>query len=305
VTKTLDLHIHGIDGIDTTNPRPEAILKIAEIEGRVGVERIVLSIYSAPIGAMRQQMAVVKRAMERQDPQPEALGSNPTVHSELKNRDLRLPARILGVHLEGPFLNPTMAGALDSLSFLPPREREFRRLIDGFEDIVHIVTVAPEREGALTLIRSMTKAGILVNLGHSNATFQEAEAGFMAGARGITHLFNGMRGFHHREPGLSGFGLLNREIYVEVIGDMKHLSKEALKLVFQVKRPDRIVLVSDSVQETSSLSDEAPRGRDGGLLGGCLTLTEAASRLVLQGFDEETVVKATTMNPGTFLSMAK
>jgi N-acetylglucosamine-6-phosphate deacetylase len=305
LNKMLDLHIHGIDGFDTRSPGPEIVLRIAEIEGHAGVAGIVLSIYSAPIDSMRQQMAVVRRAMERQSLPSNTSHSYPSVEEKPGMGNKTRSARILGVHLEGPFLNPTMAGALDSLTFLEPSERGLRQLIDGFEDMIRIVTIAPEREGALGLIRSMAKVGILVNMGHSNATFLEAEAGFLAGARGITHLFNGMAGFHHREPGLCGFGLLNSEIYVEVIGDGSHLSRETLDLVFRTKRPDRIILVSDSVKETSSLSDRAPPTRDGRLLGGSMTVPEAARCLVIGGLDEEIVMKATTTNPEAFLGSAR
>jgi N-acetylglucosamine-6-phosphate deacetylase len=305
LNRALDLHIHGIDGFDTRSPSPEIVLRIAEIEGHAGVAGIVLSIYSAPTDSMRQQMGVVRRAMERQTVQSNTSHSYPSVEERSEMGNGELSARILGVHLEGPFLNPTMAGALNSLSFLEPSERELRQLIDGFEDMIRIITVAPEREGALGLIRSMTEIGILVNMGHSDATFHEAEAGFSAGARGITHLFNGMAGFHHREPGLCGFGLLNSEIYVEVIGDTSHLSMETLDLVFRTKRSDRIILVSDSVRETSTLSDEAPRTRDGRLLGGAMTVPEAARSLVMRGLDEELVMKAATTNPEAFLGSAR
>ena len=96
-------------------------------------------------------------------------------------------------------------------------------MIEGFEDIVKIVTIAPELEDALHLIKTMSNMGIIVSLGHSDATYQETEKAFHAGAKGITHLFNAMRGFHHREPGIAGFGLTNPDIYVEVIADPFHL----------------------------------------------------------------------------------
>jgi N-acetylglucosamine-6-phosphate deacetylase len=238
------------------------------------------------------------------DCQKDSLRKDRTFREEPQTVGRRLPARILGVHLEGPFLNPLMGGALDHSSFLDPTVNAFRRLIEGFEDIVRTVTIAPEKNGAIDLIRSMAKTGILVNMGHSNATFREAEAGLRAGARGITHLFNAMRGFHHREPGLSGFGLLNADVYVEVIGDMEHLSKGALELVFRMKRADRIVLVSDSVQETSRSDSQAWRGGDKSLVGGSTTLPGAARRLVDEGFDEERVMQAASANPKAFLLSA-
>ncbi|MGD0488566.1 MAG: amidohydrolase family protein [Syntrophorhabdales bacterium] len=227
--KIIDLHMHGIAGFDTRTTDPAAMLRIAEIEGGAGVSEIMLSIYPAPLDVMRGQTAAVKAAMARQ-------GAG--------------QARIIGVHLEGPFLNPLMAGALDPGSFIPPGERVFRELTEGYEEVVRIVTIAPEMGGAVPLIRQMADAGIRVNMGHSNATYAEAEAGFRAGARGITHLFNAMRGFHHREPGIAGFGLLNKDVYVEIIGDLVHLHPSAVELIVRLKDAGKVVLVSDSIRDT-------------------------------------------------------
>jgi N-acetylglucosamine-6-phosphate deacetylase len=300
-SEMIDLHIHGIEGLDTRKTEPEAIARIAEIEGKAGVSEILLSVYSGPIEVMRQQMETVRQAINRQE---ESFSVEHILREGSRVEARELPARILGVHLEGPFLNPHAGGALDSSSFLDPTARAFEQLVEGFEDIVRAVTIAPEKNGSINLIRSMAKAGILVNMGHSTATFQEAAAGLRAGARGITHLFNAMRGFHHREPGLSGFGLLNADIYVEVIGDMEHLGREALELVFRMKRADRIVLVSDSIRETSRSDSQARRGGGESLLGGSATLPDAVQRLINEGFDEERVIQAASANPKAFLLSA-
>ncbi|MGD0232654.1 MAG: hypothetical protein ABSC19_20260 [Syntrophorhabdales bacterium] len=274
-----DLHTHGIEGLDTQSADPDTMLGIAGLQGLAGVGEIILSIYSGPLDVMRGQMAAVKAAMGRQ-------GAG--------------QARILGVHLEGPFLNPAQCGALDPVTFLDPAEDVLRYLIEGYEGIVRIVTIAPEREGAPGLIRRMAKAGIRVNMGHSEATFAEAETGFRAGARGITHLFNAMRGFHHREPGIAGFGLLRRDAYVEIIGDLVHLHRETIELVLRMKEVEKIILVSDSVRGTGVSRREAPREK-GRLLGGSLTLGDAARRLVEAGFDEERIMRAATVNPRAYL----
>jgi N-acetylglucosamine-6-phosphate deacetylase len=203
------------------------------------------------------------------------------------------PARIVGVYLEGPFLNPLRAGALDGASFLAPSSYALDRLLDGFEDIVSVVVVAPELPGALSLIRSLADRGIRVSMGHSDATFAEAEAGFRAGASGVTHLFNAMRPWHHREPGLAGFGLTHPEIYVEVIADPYHLHESALKLLVAAKNPERILLVSDSVRETrTTQGGGAVRDKRGSLAGGSMSLPEAADRLLRLGFNADLIVQA-------------
>jgi len=213
------------------------------------------------------------------------------------------PSHIIGVHLEGPFLNPVKCGALDAPSFSEPGEYALMELLEGFEDIVRIITVAPEIRGAIALIKKVSGMGIVVSMGHSDATYTEAENGFRAGARGITHIFNAMRGIHHREPGIAGFGLLNRDIYIEVIADPYHLHPKTLELVFTIKNHDRILLVSDTVKETEAGGCGMNGIRDftGKLLGGCMTVAESSQRLLQLGYDEGAILDCITKNPERYL----
>ncbi|MGB9716193.1 MAG: amidohydrolase family protein [Thermodesulfovibrionales bacterium] len=291
--KVIDIHIHGIDSHDTSSGKEEDILKIAEILGTQGISEIIPTIYPSSIKTMRKNMIAVKKVMERQHSTFQA------PHSSL----------ILGVNLEGPFLNPSKCGALNKRAFIDATEYNFRQLIDGFEDIVRIITVAPEIKGAKKLIKKMSDMGITVNMGHSEATFSEAEAGFNAGAKGITHIFNAMRSFHHREPGIAGFGLMNKDIYIEVIADPFHLHHKTLELIFRTKNPENIIIVSDSVKETRVKEKgginrrvKAITDRSGRLIGGSMTVIESANRLIQMGFDEEIVMKCITGNPERYLS---
>jgi len=142
-------------------------------------------------------------------------------------------------------------------------------------------------------------------MGHSNATYAEAEAGFNAGAKGITHIFNAMSGFHHRNPGLAGFGILNQDIYIEVIADPYHLHLKTLELIFKTKNHDRIIIVSDTVKETKTSSPSIfKEGTDiyGKLSGGCMTITESSKRLIKMGYDEDDIMACITRNPERYLS---
>jgi N-acetylglucosamine-6-phosphate deacetylase len=296
----IDLHTHGIEGLDTRTSDPETIRKIAEMQGKAGVTEIVLSIYSGPIRTMREQMMAVKKAMELQL----ATGCGEESLPLPDMPDSHLPAHILGVHLEGPFLNPLRCGALDPATFIEPREAAWRELVEGYEDMVRVVTIAPEREGAPALIKKMDRAGVAVNMGHSDATYAEAETGFRAGARGITHLFNAMSGLHHRKPGLAAFGLLQKDIYIEVIADLRHLHEKIVELVLRLKGPDKCILVSDSVRETRIHGGQPPTPSDqsGRLLGGSMTLAAASRLLMDKGFDRETVMRAVSVNPRDYLN---
>jgi N-acetylglucosamine-6-phosphate deacetylase len=284
--RVIDIHTHGIGGYDTKSGKEKDILKIAEILGSQGVSEIIPTIYPSTIKVMRENMMAVKKAMERQ-------------HSELRTSNSSL---ILGVHLEGPFLNPSKCGALNKKTFIEATEYNFRKLIEGFEDIVKIITVAPEIKEAIKLIKKISDMGIIVSMGHSDATFSKSEAGFNAGARGITHIFNAMRGFHHRDPGIAGFGLINKDIYIEVIADPFHLYPKTLELIFRIKSPDKIIIVSDSVKEMKAKGRvKAVTDTHGKLLGGSMSIIESSRRLIQMGFDEDMIMRCITKNPQRYL----
>jgi N-acetylglucosamine-6-phosphate deacetylase len=284
--KIIDIHTHGIGGYDSAAIGTGDILKIAEIHGSYGVSEIILTLYPSAIKVMRENMETVKEAMEIQ-------------HSALSAQH----SKIIGIHLEGPFLNPKYCGALDAHSFVEANGLSFDELIEGFEKIVKIITVAPEIHGAASLIRRISDKGIVVSMGHSDATYEEAEAGFHAGAKGITHIFNAMRGFHHREPGIAGFGLLNQEIYVEVIADPFHLNEKTIELLFKMKNNERIIIISDAIKETNTIPQFQPlTGAHERLLGGSMTVTESAKRLIAMGYDKNIIMKCISENPERYLS---
>ncbi|MDI6889885.1 MAG: hypothetical protein QMC83_02940 [Thermodesulfovibrionales bacterium] len=299
--KTIDIHTHGIGGYDIRTTAEEDILKIAEILGSYGVSEIILTVYSAPLKVMMESMMAVKKAMEKQ----KDISNPPPPFSKRGHGGINHPSRIIGVHLEGPFLNPSKCGALNAMTFIELTEYNLRELLEGFEDIVKIITIAPEIKGATGFIKKISDRGIIVSMGHSDATFSEAEAGLNAGARGITHIFNAMRGFHHREPGIAGFGLLNKDIYIEVIADPFHLHPKTLELIFRTKNPGRIIIVSDSVKETPSpsLPPFAITDTQGRLRGGSMTIVESSKRLIQMGFDKVVIMGCITTNPERYLSV--
>jgi N-acetylglucosamine-6-phosphate deacetylase len=186
--------------------------------------------------------------------------------------------------------------------FNEPSDYNFKTLIEGFEDFVKIITVAPELGGSLGLIKRISDMGIVVSMGHSDATYAEAEEGFHAGAKGITHIFNAMRGFHHRDPGIAGFGMINQDVYIEVIADPYHLHPKTLEMIFRIKNPSKILIVSDSVKETREIPGEAVQNRHGTLLGGSMTNAGSSEMLIRMGFDEGMILHAITENPGRYLA---
>jgi N-acetylglucosamine-6-phosphate deacetylase len=276
----IDIHVHGAETYDTRTRRQDDILQMASIHGERGTSVLLPTVYPGTIEAMRENMTAIRCAMTAQ----------------------RSGARIQGIHLEGPFLNPERAGSLDRTSFSEPSIEALTRLVEDFEDLIRIVTIAPELPGALHVIEACREMGFLVHMGHSDATYEQAEEGKRAGATGIAHLFNAMRGFHHREPGLAGFGLMDDEIFVEIIVDMAHLHPQSLKMLFDMKSPDRILLVSDSVKGPGWGSGPI-RGAGGVLLGSGICLSDAIKNLVTLGVPLERALQFASDNPRKYLGI--
>ncbi len=279
----IDVHIHGFNGLDTKDALPQDILKIAGFLGERGITGFLPTVYPRGIDRMRKDMENIARAIQIQ----RSVGKEGA-------------AEILGIHLEGPFLNPKKAGGLDKKAFLEPKEYLLEKLIDGFEDFIKVITIAPELDGSIGLIKRAVNKGIKVNMGHSEATYHEAEAGFKAGAKGITHIFNCTRQMHHREPGIAGFGLINNHIFIEVIADPYHLHTKTLEMIFRIKSPDRIIIVSDAVKDTGLTAPVVDN--QGRLLGGSILVDQSIKRLIDMGFDRDEVLRCVGENVLKYLT---
>lgn len=220
-------------------------------------------------------------------------------------------AEPLGVHVEGPFISPVRHGVhpLEVLR-LPDRELAARFLAAG---PVRIVTLAPELPGALELIQELVAHGVVVSCGHTDATAAEADAAFALGASTVTHLFNGMRPLHHRDPGIIGAALANDDVTIQMILDHTHLSAEVEKLVWQATR-GRLVLVTDDVPPAGladgvytlgpseiTVTDGISLGPGGQLSGGTGTLLQSARRLLEFGADFAETVSTVTAAPARLL----
>lgn len=301
--RTIDVHTHGIGGYDTRTTDIEHLLKIAEIHGSYGVTEIIPTVYPATIKVMRENLELIRKAMEIQTSAPILRAE--FCRSKYGEAEDCAPASIIGAHLEGPFLNPSRCGSLNAMTFIDPTDHSLDNLIEGFEDIIRIITISPELDGSLHLIKRISDKGINASMGHSDATYAEAGAGQKAGARCITHLFNAMRPYHHREPGIAGYGLLNPDIYVEVIADPYHLHAGTIDLIMRVKNHERIIIVSDSIKEakiaaTPVSTAEGLADMHGRLLGGSMAITEAVDALS-ESYDRDILLNCIAANPERYL----
>ncbi len=222
-------------------------------------------------------------------------------------------ARLLGVHLEGPFLSPRRPGTHTKEWLIPPSAA----LADAWLDRapVRLVTLAPELPGAVDLVRHLVSRGVAVAIGHTDATWAEAAAAAQAGARLGTHLFNAMRPLHHREPGAVGF-LLASDLAVSVVADGHHLDPRIIELVARLMGPDRLVVVTDALAGLGmppgrfelagvEIVSDGTIGRriDGTLSGSLLPLDGAVGNLVRAGLAPEDAVRAATANPARVLGL--
>ncbi len=204
------------------------------------------------------------------------------------------------MHLEGPFLGG--APGAHPVELLRPVDLEWLlACCDRHEGLVRIVTLAPESDPGLAATRALSERGIVVSLGHSTATYAEARAAADAGARMVTHLFNGMRPWHHREPGLSGAALDDRRLVPSFIADLVHVHPAALRIALTA-RPDA-VLVTDRVGGDLDVRDGAARLADGTLAGSVVTMLESVQHLVTLGVPLGQAVRTATGNPARALGL--
>lgn len=215
----IEQHFHGAFGVDFNTATSEDVLELAREMYKRGVGGIFPTLVTDTVENLKTQISVIKTAAKKQ------------------SVDM---ARILGVHLEGVFLNPKKKGIHNSKYFLMPTPENFKLLDD---EIIKIVTLAPEQD--LGLMDFLCKRGVKIQAGH-------CESGDLSKCSGVTHLFNAMGEINHRETKTALAALLDDRIYSEIIADGCHLSDDILRLVFRVKPLDKILLVSDCLPITSS-----------------------------------------------------
>jgi len=228
-------------------------------------------------------------------------------------------ARVLGAHLEGPYLNPAFKGAHPETFIRPPDFAEVKNLLEIGGKWLKMLTIAPENPGALEIVQYLAHKGILVSAGHSGASYDEALAAFKAGVGCATHLFNAMPPLHHRKPGLIGATLVTPGISANLIVDGVHLHPAMVKLTYQQKDAADIVLITDAmaglgmppgrydlagqaviVDDTSAYLDDQHHT----LAGSILTLNRAIQNMVeFSGCTPAEAVQMATLNPARLLKL--
>jgi len=293
----IDLHVHGGGGHAMLSSDPTEIRSAASFHRSHGTTCCLASIVSAPFEEMLAGVAAVRDVVR--------IGTTSD-------------GQIMGSHLEGPFLNPRRGGAHDPRHLLAPDPAAFDRLLDAADGTLRVITIAPELPGGLDLVRQAVAAGVIVAVGHSDANHAQAIAAFEAGALLVTHLFNGMRPFHHRQPGLVGAALTDPGVVCEIINDGVHLHDATARLAFEAAGSRRIALVTDAIAAAGAGDGEFQLGagtvlvRDGEvrlaggetLAGSTLTMDVAVRRAVRRlGLPITAAVEAASATPARLLGI--
>ena len=220
-----DVHIHGSGGHDVMEATESALSHIGAFLARRGVGAYCATTVTAPLDHLLHSLNGIAKLMQ-------------------VSMD---GARVVGIHLEGPFLSPHKRGAHAESQLLTPSIALFDRMWEAAEGRIRVMTIAPELPNAEETIAHATQLGVRVSLGHSNATADAARAGVMAGAVTATHTFNAMRAFDHRDPGLLGEVLTNDRLFAEIICDGLHVDPTVVRLFWKAKGRERALLVTDAM----------------------------------------------------------
>ena len=265
----IDIHIHGSSGFDAMDATPQALDGLASALPREGTTSFLAT------------------TMTQSD---EAISA--TLHNaSLFNADKK-QAEMLGVHLEGPFISPKRAGAQPIEHIQLPSTSLFKKWQELSGNRIKIVTVAPEMDNALAFIEEVSEDGVIASLGHTDATSEVVRKAVKAGASHVTHLYNQMSPFHHREPGAIGAAFLEDCLTVELIVDLIHSHPKSIELAFRQKNASRIILITDAIRakglapgsydlggQDVEVSHIDARLHDGTLAGSILTMETAVKNM--------------------------
>jgi len=292
----IDTHIHGFAGYGTEDLSTDAIMAMSDELGRYGVTAFCPTIYPM---AEEDMLASIRAAVA-------AIGRE-------------TGARVMGVHLEGPFISPARLG-VQRPEFVRPVDLELMdRFYEAGEGRITNMTVAPEIKGMRELALHCQKKGIVLQAGHTDATYENMLEGMQAGILHSTHFFNAMSRLHHRDPGAVGAIMIHSELSCEIIADGKHVHPDLIRLLMRDKPSSKVVLVTDSLKPTEQrncplfanreeveLSDGLfHRKSDGVIAGSSLTMMRGVSNLASWGVPLENAVEMAASNPARILSLGK
>ena len=281
----VDIHSHGAAGEDFSDGNPEGLKKILQYEKRCGITSYCPTSMTFPKERLRQIFASIKGAQTEEE------------------------AKVVGINMEGPFLDPAKKGAHVEKWIAAPDVAFVRELNQDVDGLVRLVTLAPNMDGAEEFIKEMHEE-VCISLGHTAADYDCASRAMKLGAHHVTHLYNAMQPFGHRAPGLIGAAMDDPECMVELICDGYHIHPSAIRAAFRMFGPERVILISDSMRATGmengtyelggqevTVKDRKAVLKDGTLAGSATNLYGCMCKAVEFGIPLEQAIMAATANP--------
>ncbi|MEK4979153.1 N-acetylglucosamine-6-phosphate deacetylase [Bacillus sp. FSL K6-6540] len=289
----IDVHIHGANGYDMMDGTEDSIQEVSRACAATGCTSFLATSVSSTMEDLLNMIRSVKAVIGREQ-----------------------GARIAGIHLEGPYLNPKRKGMQNEKYLRHPNLEEMKLIFQEAGSLIKMVTIAPELPGGLELISFLKEQGVVIAVAHSDATYEEAKLAFTAGASHVTHCFNGMRPIHHRDPGLIVAAFEEPHVSLQAIVDQVHLHPAIVRLMHRLKGPEGMVLITDALQAMGlgdgnymfgghqvTVSEGIARLADGTLASSTVTMNEALRLTEANGISMENAVRMASTTPAHILGL--
>ncbi len=296
----IDIHNHGAVGVDTNGATAEDFPAVSKFLAENGVTAWLPTLVPDRDANYEKSIRAIQEAMRLQKNEP--------------------VAQILGVHYEGVFANAQMCGALHTEFFKTFANGGEIQTLPKIKDetAIHFMTVAPEVENGIELIKELKKQNWILSIGHTKADFETLEKAKQAGAKHLTHFFNAMTGLHHRDLGVVGWGLTDEEISFDIIADGVHVHPKMLRFACLDKAADKVTLISDSVAPTGlgdgefeiwgekiSVTNGKTLNKNGNIAGSVITMLDAVKLMLSLDFSPARVSQMASRNPARLLGIEK
>ncbi|QJD82726.1 N-acetylglucosamine-6-phosphate deacetylase [Cohnella herbarum] len=290
----IDIHIHGANGYDMMDGTEASIQEVSRTCAATGCTSFLVTSVSSTMDDLLNMIRSVKSVIGHEQ-----------------------GAKITGIHLEGPYLNPKRKGMQNEKYLRHPDLDEMKHIFQEAGSLIKMVTIAPELPGGLELISYLKDQGVVIAVAHSDATYEEAKEAFGAGASHVTHCFNGMRPIHHRDPGLIVAAFEEQHVSLQAIVDQVHLHPAILRLMHRIKGPEGMVLITDALQAMGlgdgdylfgghnvTVTEGVARLADGTLASSTVTMNEALRLSVENGISFTDAVQMASTSPARILGLS-
>ena len=290
----IDVHIHGANNHDMMDGTEESIQVVSEECAKTGCTSFLVTSVSSSIEDLLKMIECVQKTAGKER-----------------------GALIAGIHLEGPYLNPEKKGMQNEKYLRHPDIKEMELILSRAGSLVKMITIAPELPGGFELVEYLRKKGIIVSIAHSGATYEEAKHAFELGAEHITHCFNAMPQIHHRAPGLIVAAFEEEKVSLQAIVDGIHLHPAIVRLMYNIKGADKMVLITDALQAMNAGDGEymfgghhvkvengVARLADGTLASSTVTMNRALKLSVEMGVTLHDAIKMASKTPAEILGIS-